>query len=55
MKPAGRYLDGSFKEDDFRFQSELHLDTVVHDINGHEVNGIHGLYRKRAMTKLFIQ
>ena len=25
--------------------------TVVHDFNGHEVNGIHGLYGKKGYDK----
>ena len=28
--------------------------TVVHDFNGHEVNGIHVLNGKSAVTKLFM-
>ena len=28
--------------------SFLILNTVVHDFNGHEVNGIHGLYGKKG-------
>ena len=28
--------------------SSNYISTVVHDFNGHEVNGIHGLYGKKG-------
>ena len=29
----------------------MQSNTVVHDFNGHEVNGIHGLYEKKGYNK----
>ena len=31
----------------------MNISTVVHDFNGHEVNGIHGVYGKKCYCRAF--
>ena len=35
-------------------QGKFFVNTVKHDFNGHEVNGIHGVYGKSATAEPFI-